>query len=182
MSTTPGTERGAFVEHDGRPAIRFQRTYPYPVERVWAAVSEPEGLKHWFPSMVRIEPRQGGTIEFSDDPNLEPSTGEILRYEPPYALAFTWGDDELHFELAPSGSADGTTDGCVFTLTNVLEARDTAARSAAGWQVCLGELAKHLSGNEAEGPHAPSAAPWRPVYEAYVASGMPHGAEIPGEA
>jgi uncharacterized protein YndB with AHSA1/START domain len=167
-------DRGTFIEHDGRPAVRFTRSYPHPVERVWAAVSEPEGLAHWFPSRVTIEPREGGVIEFADDPHTEPTTGEVLRYEPPRALSFTWGGDELHVELAPDGDA-----GCTLTLINVLEARDTAARNAAGWTVCLAELDKSLAGAATTGPHGAQAEPWEPLYDAYVAEGMPHGAPIP---
>ncbi|MCF6522142.1 SRPBCC family protein [Streptomyces sp. JJ36] len=168
-------DRGSFTEHDGRPAVRFERTYPHPVERVWAAVSEPEGLAHWFPSTVSLEPRAGGTIAFSGDPHMEPTTGTVLRYDPPHALSFTWGGDELHFELAPT--SDG---GCTLVLIDVLEARDTAARNATGWTVCLGELEKHLAGREAPGPHQADTEPFQPLYDSYVAAGMPHGAEIPG--
>jgi uncharacterized protein YndB with AHSA1/START domain len=168
---TGTTDRGTYIEHEGRPAVRFERVYPHPIERVWAAVSEPEGLAHWFPSTVTIEPRKGGTITFSDDPNVEPATGTVLRYEPPRALSFSWYGDELHLDLTPH--EDG---GCTLTLINVLEARDTAARNAAGWSVCLAELTKHLSG-----PHGESSElPWEPLYEAYVADGMPSGAPIPG--
>ncbi|MGH3693962.1 MAG: SRPBCC domain-containing protein [Pseudonocardiaceae bacterium] len=51
-------DRGTYLEHDGRPAVRFQRTYPHPIERVWAAVTEPDELSHWFPCAVQIEPRR----------------------------------------------------------------------------------------------------------------------------
>lgn len=168
-------ERGTFTDHEGRPAVRFERTYDHPVERVWAAVSEPEGLARWFPSTVRIEPRAGGVIEFEGDPHMEPTSGTVLRYEPPHAFSFTWGGDELHFELAPEGDS-----GCTLTLINVLEARDTAARNAAGWTVCLAELDQSLTGAASSGPHGDLAEPWKPVYDAYVADGMPHGAQIPG--
>jgi uncharacterized protein YndB with AHSA1/START domain len=167
-------DRGTYIEHDGRPAVRFQRTYPYPVERLWAAVTEPSELAHWFPSAVRMDTHAGGTVEFSGDPNIERSSGTVLVYEPPRRLAFTWGGDELHFEIDP---ADG---GCTFTLINVLEAKNTAARNAAGWTVCLAELSKHLEGVTAAGPHSESAGSFRPVYDEYVASGMPSGAPVPG--
>lgn len=166
-------ERGTYLEIDGRPAVRFERVYPHPVDRVWAAVSEPDGLAHWFPSRVRIEPRAGGEVHFSGDRNAGDSTGRILVYDPPCALAFTWGDDELRFELEPLG--DG---GCRFTLVNVLAARDAAARNAAGWTVCLDALDAHLAGREAHGP----AEGWDEHYEALVASGMPSGAAIPGRS
>jgi len=32
---------GSFIEFEGRPAVRFERTYDHPVERVWAAVTDP---------------------------------------------------------------------------------------------------------------------------------------------
>jgi len=168
-------DHGTYVEHDGRPAVRFTRRYPHPAERVWAAVSEPAGLRHWFPSRVELEPRVGGRIAFRADPNLpEETSGTILAYDPPRQLAFTWGGDELHLTVEPDG------EGAVLTLLNVLEARDTAARNAAGWTVCLAELEKHLCGDPADGPHSATAEPWRELYAAYVAAGMPSGAPIPG--
>ncbi|MFE7775027.1 SRPBCC family protein [Streptomyces sp. NPDC057445] len=166
--------RGTFITFEGRPAVRFERSYPHPVEQVWAAVSEPEGLAHWFPSKVTLEPRAGGKIEFSHDPHMPSSAGTVLDFEPPHRFAFTWDGDEIHLELAAEG------DGCRLTLTNVLTERNTAARNAAGWSVCLDELDKHLAGAGAEGPHSDSAAPWKPYYDAYVAAGMPSGAGIPG--
>jgi uncharacterized protein YndB with AHSA1/START domain len=168
---------GTYLELDGHPAIRFEREYPYPTERVWSAITEPTELLTWFPSSVTIEPEVGGTIMFSDDPNLESMTGTVLAYEPPVRLAYTWGGDELHFQLAPLAN-----DGCRLTLTNVLSAQDTAARNAAGWSVCLAELTKHLSGVASDGPHSDDAEPFQPYYDAYIAAGVPTGAPIPESA
>lgn len=166
---------GTFVDHDGRPAVRFQRTYQHSPSRVWSAITEPGELAHWFPSKVSMEPYTGGTIEFSEDPNIPPRSGRILAFDPPHRLAYTWGPDELHFVVEPAGAG-----GCVLTLVHVLDARDTAARNAAGWSVCLAELDKHIAGQLAEGPHSAGAEPWQPYYDAYVAAGMPAGAPIPG--
>jgi uncharacterized protein YndB with AHSA1/START domain len=169
------TDRGTYVEHEGRPAVRFVRQYPHPAERVWAAVSEPAGLRHWFPSRVELEPRTGGRIAFHDDPNLPAASGTVLAYDPPRQLAFTWGGDELHLTVEPDGEA-----ACTLTLINVLEARDAAARNAAGWTVCLAELDKYVHGGAADGPHSATAEPWQEHYAAYVAAGVPSGAPIPG--
>jgi uncharacterized protein YndB with AHSA1/START domain len=169
--------RGTYVEYDGRPAVRFERRYPHPIERVWEAVSQPEQLAHWFPSGVAIDERVGGTIRFSGDPNSEPSTGMVLAYDPPRRLAFSWGNDELHLELAATDAAS-----CTLTLINVLEARDAGARNAAGWSVCIAELTKLLAGEPADGPHSGAAEDWRSHYEAYLADGLPSGAAIPAEA
>lgn len=168
------TDRGTYIEHDGHPAVRFVRRYPHPAERVWAAVSESGELARWFPSHVEIERRVGGRITFSGDPNMPPSSGTVLAYDPPRLLAFTWGGDELHLTVEPDGPG-----ACTLTLVNVLEARDTAARNAAGWAVCLGELDKHLGGDSADGPHSATAQPWQEHYAAYVAAGVPAGAPVP---
>jgi uncharacterized protein YndB with AHSA1/START domain len=167
--------RGRYVEHDGRPAVRFERTYPHSIDRVWAAISEPEQLAKWFPSSVAIDPRVGGEVVFSGDPNVDSSVGEVLRFDPPHHLAFTWGADELFIDLVAVD--DGS---CLLVLINVLAERDAAARNAAGWTVCLGELDNLIRGESTAGPHsAENVSRFTPLFDAYVAAGLPAGAAIP---
>lgn len=154
--------------------MRFERTYPHPIARVWEAVANPAELAHWFPSRVDMEAHAGGTISFAGDPHLDSTTGTVLAYEAPRHLAFTWGNDELHLDLEVIDDQH-----CRLVLIDVLESRDQAARNATGWSVCLGELDKLLAGTPGHGPHSASAAAWQPVYDDYVASGMPYGADIP---
>jgi uncharacterized protein YndB with AHSA1/START domain len=168
------SDLGTYIEHEGRPAVRFVRTYPYPVERVWTAISDPDELMRWFPSRVELEPEVGGRVAFSGDPYAGDATGVVLAYEPPRRLAFTWLTDELHLTLEP---VDGG--GSRLTLVNVLADRTAAARNASGWFVCLGELRKLLDGVPSRGPHSDDTAPWDPIYEAHVDAGLPAGAEIP---
>ena len=68
----------------------------------------------------------------------------------------------------------------MLTLTNVRDARDAAARNAAGWAVCLAELGKLLAGRTADGPHSATAESWQEHYDSYVAQGLPSGAFVPG--
>jgi uncharacterized protein YndB with AHSA1/START domain len=164
---------GTYCERDGRPAVRFVRTYPHPVDRVWRAVTEPAELVRWFPSSVELEPRVGGTVRFSGDPYLAGMTGVVLTWDPPHRLAFSWGPDELHFSLEAAGG------GCRLTLINVLDDRSTAARNAGGWHVCLAELVKLLDGVPSRGPHSEDTEPWEPVYRAHVHAGLPAGAPVP---
>jgi uncharacterized protein YndB with AHSA1/START domain len=169
-------DRGTYVEIDGRPAVRFQRSYNHPVQRLWTALTDSDELPRWFPSKIAMKPEVGGEVEFYGDPNAAgPSYGTVLVYEPPTKLAYSWGEDELRFELEPLGEH-----GCRLTLIDVLPAQNTAARNAAGWTVCLAELDKLMTGELAGGPHSKTALPWREHYDSYVASGMPSGAEIPG--
>src|SRR5215472_7506868 len=165
-------DRGTYVEIDGRPAVRFQRSYNHPVQRLWTAITDPDELPHWFPSKVAMEAEVGGKIEFTGDGPA--TTGTILVYEPPTRLTYSWGENELRFELEPTGEH-----ACLLTLIDVLPASDVAARNAAGWAVCLAELDKHVAGGVTGGPHSDTAESWREHYDSYIASGMPSGAEIP---
>ncbi len=168
------TDLGTFIDHDGRPAVRFERTYPHPIDRVWTAVTESEDLGKWFPSGVTHEARAGGSIEFAGDPYSDVNSGTILEYEPKTRFAFTWGPDEVHLTLEDLG------DCCRFTLINVLEAADAAARNASGWTVCLSELDKVLAGERSDGPHSEQAAAgFEDIMATYIAAGMPAGAVIP---
>ena len=168
------SDLGSYIEHEGRPAVRFVRTYPHSAERLWAAVSEPAELAHWFPSNVELERRVGGEVRFTGDPYTEDWSGRVLAYEPPRRLAFTWGPDELHFTVEPVDDASSR-----LILVNVLADPTTAARNGGGWYVCLAELAKRLDGVPSEGPHSDDAEPWEPVYQAHIDAGLPSGAPIP---
>ncbi|MFD3620071.1 SRPBCC family protein [Streptomyces sp. NPDC058676] len=159
---------------DGRPAVRFSRVHGHPVDRVWQFVTDAGELAHWFPSRAEIEPRPGGAITFSGDPDLEDSTGRVIAVDPPRHLSFEWGGDELHFDL--EALDDRRTR---FTLTNVLAAEDTAARNAAGWEVCLAALDAWTRGEEPEA-HAGADAAWKGFYDGYVRAGVPFGAPVPG--
>jgi uncharacterized protein YndB with AHSA1/START domain len=167
---------GSYVVTDRRPAVRFQRDYPYPIERVWTAITDPGELAHWFPAPeITIDGRVGGTITFAGDPHLDGSTGTIVRWQPPTELAFTWGADELRFQLEATDA-----NSCRLVLINILDQGDAAARNAAGWWACLNELARALAGAPGDGPHSAAAAElWPDSYAAHVAAGLPHGAEIP---
>ncbi|KUN86468.1 SRPBCC family protein [Streptomyces griseoruber] len=161
---------------DGRTAVRFIRTYDHPVARVWRFVTDPAELAHWFPSRVAMDLRPGGTIHFSGDPRLPESTGRVLAVDALSHLSFAWGGDELRFDLQPDGD-----ERTRLTLTDVLESADTAARNAAGWEVCLAALDTRAAG----GPPAPpngATRSWESSYLACVEAGFPSGAPVPGRS
>ncbi|MHA5047755.1 SRPBCC family protein [Streptomyces sp. SD15] len=160
---------------DGRPAVRFSRTYEHPVDRVWRFVTDADELAGWFPSRPEIELRPGGTITFSGDPHAADSTGHVIAVDPPRHLSFDWGGDELCFDL--EALEEKRT---FFTLTDILAAENTAARNAAGWEVCLAALDATARGERVEGPHAGATAPWKEIYRGYVEAGVPSGAPVPG--
>ena len=168
---------GTYETIDGKPAIRFERRYPHPVDRVWRAVTEPDQLAHWFPSAVEVDLREGGEMTFTfPGGEMEPMEGAVTVLDPPRRFAFLWGEEELRIELAPDG------DGCRLHFTHVLGTREQAARDAAGWHVCLDRLADLLSGHAGEAPGDEATDEWSAHYEEYQRRGVPAGAPVPGRA
>ena len=143
------SEHGTYETIDGRPALRFERRLPHPAGLVWRALTEPGELAHWFPALVERELEPGGKMTFTfADGGLPPSDGHVHEVEPPRLFAFSWGEEELRFELEEL--ADGRE--CLLRFTHLLEQRDQAANNAAGWHVCLDRLAAHLRGEAVEAP------------------------------
>ena len=50
---------------DGRSVLRFERRLAHPVEKAWRAVSGPAEMRHWFPAIVEMDARAGGTMRFT---------------------------------------------------------------------------------------------------------------------
>jgi uncharacterized protein YndB with AHSA1/START domain len=163
---------GTFETINDRPAVRFERRLAHPIDAVWRAVTEPEGLEHWFPGRVEID---GSRLRF-EDAGMS-FDGEVTVLDPPRRFEFTWGPaDELRIELEEAG------EGCLMRLTHLLGSRDQAARDAAGWHVCLDRLEASLAGADTAGPSSDPTAEWRGHYEEYERRGLPTGAHVPGQA
>ena len=158
-------------EQGGRMVLQFERVLGHEPERVWDALTVAGELAAWHPSPFELEPRVGGTVTFIPSPGI-PSMppGSVLAYEPPRRLAYTWGEDELRFEVHdhPGGSR--------LTLAHVFDDRFKAARDAAGWDLCLQALDLRLRGEQPGAdedgrsrPGAPGRIPpgWRELNDDY---------------
>jgi len=166
---------GSYARVQGRPVVRFERTLAHPVAAVWAAITTPAELAKWFPTTFEFdELRAGAAIEFHFPDEAYPAmAGKFVDVEPPRRLAFTWGDDELAFELSEH---DGGA-GCRLRLTVVLESEDKAARDCAGWEQCLDMLAETVAGGVPDRP--PPTGKWREYFEEYKRQGLPATAWLP---
>jgi uncharacterized protein YndB with AHSA1/START domain len=83
---------GTYQMIDERPVVRFERTFPHPVEAAWQAVTEPSELAQWFPTRVEFEAlRPGARINFRfEGDRYPPMTGEVLEVDPPRRLVQSW--------------------------------------------------------------------------------------------
>jgi uncharacterized protein YndB with AHSA1/START domain len=99
---------------------RIERTIElaHPPQKVWAAITTPEGLGTWFGNKATIDLRPGGAAQMSWDDGAEASM-RVERVEEPTVFAFTWHiyglpeDDPrrtyVEFTLEPVGTGTRLT-------------------------------------------------------------------------
>jgi uncharacterized protein YndB with AHSA1/START domain len=159
---------GVLSQADGRYELRFVRPLSHPVEKVWSAITEPDGLRAWFPFDIEGERATGAPLRFvfreGEGGDFE---GSMVEFTPPAAMELRWEDDEtLRLELASSAS------GCVLTLINRFDEIGKAARDAAGWHACLDALEAWLAGVPVPDDR------WSEVHPGYVERFGPEAATL----
>ena len=92
--------------------VRFERLLAFPIEEVWAAITEPERLGDWWPPMaaeITVDLREDGKIIF-DWPDLDFPTMEftIVRLEPPTLLEHTHTSPGSWMRWELEATDDGT--------------------------------------------------------------------------
>ncbi len=120
-------------------AVKFQRTLPGPVARVWEHLTVPSKLKGWFGDDSTLEPREGGAVRLMGGH----IRGVITQWRPNRKLAYTWnvfgpGETEsqypesyLTLELA---ERDG---GVALALTHMPVLERFVKQNAMGWHTFL---------------------------------------------
>jgi uncharacterized protein YndB with AHSA1/START domain len=145
MNQPRADELGDVLREGDRVGLRFVRTFPHPIERVWRAITESDQLQYWMPCDIVGERRTGADITLPFWPAQvekyelsEPSlTGRIEAWEPPGLFVWTWAGDVLRFELESAAGATTLT----FTTWPASADPDELASTAGGYHVCLDELA-----------------------------------------
>ncbi len=137
-------------------AIRFERTFPVPLETAWDYLTRRDLLKSWLADGT-IEPRVGGRVDlqFEVDPCRDEaachSVGTVLEWNPPTRLSYTW-QEELHaspeeasyviFELAP------VPGGTQLTLTHKRLDPKKKHLYGAGWHTHFEVMAARVAGTD----------------------------------
>lgn len=154
------SEFGTLTTTDDRARLEYRRHLDHAPERVWQALSDPGELAAWFPTTIDGAREAGAALTFRfEHIELDPMHGEMLRFEPPSMLEFTWGGDLLRFELEPDG------DGTVMTFSVTFEELGKATRDGAGWHQSLDALERLLAG---ERSREYDAGHWRTLRDNYA--------------
>lgn len=142
---------GTLTIHGDVATLTYRRRLPYPIEEVWAAITEPGRRKQWF-GETTIEPHVGGTIEMMPaEPPAAPSakllTGRILVWDPPHVFEHEWRqriveDSVVRYELSEDG------DATLLVLTHRGLSERNARGFAPGTHAFLDRLDAHLAGGQ----------------------------------
>ncbi|WP_102145403.1 SRPBCC family protein [Mycobacterium hubeiense] len=82
-----------------RAVLTFERRLPYPVEKVWSAITDPAHRNQWM-GQTTIDPREGGVIEMvptgpPQPPEQKKMTGRIRVWDPPRVFEHEWSQRVL---------------------------------------------------------------------------------------
>ncbi|HEX6573579.1 MAG TPA: SRPBCC family protein [Gemmatimonadaceae bacterium] len=176
---TPGQASGARVEKDGEKwTLIIERELKHPPEKVWTALTDPEHLREWAPYDADRNLGSTGTATLTTvgAPTPHVTETQITRAEAPRVLEFSWGGQDIRWQLEPSANG-----GTRLTLWHNIDRR-FVAMGAAGWHVCLDIMDRALSGKQGKrivGMDAMSFDGWHRLHREYA---QQFGVENPGSS
>ena len=164
---TPGPATGAEIRKEGEKwTLLLVRELRHRPEKVWVALTDPVHLREWAPfdadrSLATVGPMKLSTVG-TPKPMVAEST--VKRADAPRLLEYTWGDQDLRWELEPLGA------GTRLTLWHNI-ARAYIAMGAAGWHICFDVLNRLLAGEpmgRLVGPDAIKVGGWQRLHAEYA--------------
>jgi uncharacterized protein YndB with AHSA1/START domain len=162
---------GTLETHGGRHVMRYERRLDHPIERVWAALTEPSELRGWLAD-ADLELVEAGRVQLrwlntDDAGDSAVADGTVTALDPPRLLELdTDPHGILRWELR---RADG---GTALTFTVSVPAPNGGVDLArAGWHIHLEHLADALDGRPVDWPawsaqHRPR---WEEIHRSYSA-------------
>jgi uncharacterized protein YndB with AHSA1/START domain len=155
------------TQPDGRYVLRYERRLRHPIDKVWAALTDPEQIEEWW-ARAEVELTQNGRARLEWLNGDAVAEGRISRLEPPRTIEF---DTDLHGRLLWELQPDD--DGTRLTLTVTAAIPDDHLASVrAGWHVHIDFLEDALDGRPVDWPNWPQDR-WQVHFERYGASMRP---------
>jgi uncharacterized protein YndB with AHSA1/START domain len=165
---SPGPAAGAHIEKDGEKwTLVLVRELRHPPQTVWRALTDPAELRQWAPFDADGSlATEGATVKLTTvkapTPNVSETT--VTRAIAPKVLEYTWGGNDMRWQLDASGS------GTRLTLWTSIDRR-FIAMGAAGWHVCFDVLDRRLSGapiGRIAGPEVMKFGGWQRLHAEYA--------------
>jgi uncharacterized protein YndB with AHSA1/START domain len=129
--------------------IALQEFYPHPIEKVWAALTDPDALATWLMMANDFEPSVGRRFTFRSDPNpgwRGRAECEVLALEPPSRMVWSWLSTDEGEPTRVEFRLESVAGGTRLTLEHTGETdAETRSRLTAGWQLRLTKLGTQLT-------------------------------------
>ncbi|MEO8844291.1 MAG: SRPBCC family protein [Kofleriaceae bacterium] len=138
----PGAAAGAEIRRDGDTwTLVLVRDLAHPPAKVWTAITDPEHLREWAPYDADRSLGSVGTVHLTTvgAPTPIVSETQIKRAEPPTLLEYSWGQQDMRWELEPLEGG-----GTRLTLWHSIDRR-YISMGAAGWHICFDVLDRLLA-------------------------------------
>jgi uncharacterized protein YndB with AHSA1/START domain len=137
----PGPARGAEVQEDADGwTLTLVRDLRHSPMTVWSALTDPAQLLEWAPFDADRDMGAVGPVKLSTVGTPTPHVSEtrVTRAEAPKVLEYTWGEQQLRWELEPRAT------GTLLTLWHKIDRR-FISMGAAGWHICFDVLVRFLA-------------------------------------
>jgi uncharacterized protein YndB with AHSA1/START domain len=136
----PGPAAGAEVRKEAEEwTLILVRDLHHPPAMVWQALTDPAQLSEWAPFDADRNLAAVGPVKLSTVGTPQVSDSVVKRAEAPKLLEYSWGGNELRWELEPRGG------GTRLTLWHNIDRR-FISWGAAGWHICFDVLERLLAG------------------------------------
>ena len=143
----------------------FIRDLRHPPKVVWEALTDPAEIDRWAPFTASRDLGHTGEamLTMVDGAQRDDLPAVVRRAEAPVLLEYSWGDDELRWELEAYG------DGTRLILKHTVRDRDVA-QFAAGWHICIATMERLLDGDDVRAIRGHEAMDhgWAELKEAYA--------------
>ena len=139
----PGAASGAEVRKDGDSwTLVLVRELRHPPAKVWQALTDPAQLREWAPFDADRNLDTVGPVKLSTAGTPTPQLSEtrVVRAEAPRLLEYSWGGNDIRWELEPLDN------GTRLTLWHNID-RSFVSMGAAGWHICFDVLDRFLAGH-----------------------------------
>lgn len=146
---------GSMIDTTTPDTIERTTVLPHPLERVWAALTDPAEFSRWFCDHADWELREGAPMTMRwEEHGTAP--GVIVAVEPMSRFAYRWGSEDqpldaarstlVEWTLAPTG--DGGTRLTVLEsgFSTLVDGATQREGNVDGWRFQFENIARHLDG------------------------------------
>ena len=134
-----------------RQNIYKEKLFDAPIEKVWAAITEPASLSVWF-MQADFEPTLGYNFTFSDKPQGGWDgvlVGEVLAVQSPNLLEYSWKGNQMRHVTIVRWHLESRGTGTFVTLSHTgfkgFSDRIVSLFHQFGWNGYFKQLAKLLA-------------------------------------